>query len=109
MMAQRLKRWESPRKPGRNDKGKGGSAKQRQRKKQFKVLQKRLKQTSAGRKNKSSDHKPNTQNGRESVLSRFCFKNNHEGQINRGKQSFVHEEYELSLKSQRLALYQQVA
>ena len=26
----RLKRWESPRKQGRNDKGKGGSARQRQ-------------------------------------------------------------------------------
>ena len=73
-MAQRLKRWESPRKPGRNDKGKGGSAKQRQRKKQFKLLEKRLKQASKGRKNKASDHNQNTQNGREYVLSRFCFK-----------------------------------
>jgi hypothetical protein len=40
-MAQRLKRWESPRKEGRNDKGRGGSARQRQKAKQFR----RLKQT----------------------------------------------------------------
>jgi hypothetical protein len=29
-MAQHLKRWESPRRSGRNDKGRGGSARQRQ-------------------------------------------------------------------------------
>ncbi len=39
----RLKRWESPRRQGRNDKGKGGSARQRQIKKQFKMLSKKLK------------------------------------------------------------------
>ncbi|MDV3000241.1 MAG: hypothetical protein N5P05_001847 [Chroococcopsis gigantea SAG 12.99] len=39
----RLKRWESPRREGRNDKGKGGSARQRQIKKQFKMLSKKLK------------------------------------------------------------------
>jgi hypothetical protein len=43
-MAQRLKRWESPRKPGRNHKGKGGSARQRQRKRQMQRLRQRLKQ-----------------------------------------------------------------
>jgi hypothetical protein len=42
-MAERLKRWESPRRQGRNDKGKGGSARQRQLKKQQQVLRKRLK------------------------------------------------------------------
>lgn len=42
-MAQRLKRWESPRRQGRNDKGKGGSARARQLKKQQKMLRKRLK------------------------------------------------------------------
>ena len=41
-MNQRLKRWESPRKEGRNDKGKGGSARQRQKKKQFQMLRKKL-------------------------------------------------------------------
>ncbi|NJK47746.1 hypothetical protein HC931_05810 [Candidatus Gracilibacteria bacterium] len=43
-MAQRLKRWESPRRQGRNDKGKGGSARQRQLKKQQQMLRKKLKQ-----------------------------------------------------------------
>lgn len=42
-MAQRLKRWESPRRQGRNDKGKGGSARQRQLKKQTQMLRKKLK------------------------------------------------------------------
>ncbi|WP_055074400.1 hypothetical protein [Pseudanabaena sp. 'Roaring Creek'] len=43
-MSQRLKRWESPRKEGRNDKGKGGSARQRQKQKQFRMLRKKLKE-----------------------------------------------------------------
>ncbi|HBB36081.1 MAG TPA: hypothetical protein DDZ80_00260 [Cyanobacteria bacterium UBA8803] len=42
-MVQRLKRWESPRRQGRNDKGKGGSARQRQLKKQTQMLRKKLK------------------------------------------------------------------
>jgi len=42
-MSQRLKSWESPRKEGRNDKGKGGSARQRQKRKQFQMLRKKLK------------------------------------------------------------------
>ena len=41
-MNQRLKRWESPRKEGRNDKGKGGSARQRQKRKQLQMLRKKL-------------------------------------------------------------------
>ncbi|MGD1911606.1 MAG: hypothetical protein ACFB2X_12315 [Rivularia sp. (in: cyanobacteria)] len=40
----RLKRWESPRRQGRNDKGKGGAARKRQLKKQQQMLRKRLKQ-----------------------------------------------------------------
>ncbi len=39
----RLKRWESPRRQGRNDKGKGGAARQRQLKKREKMLRKKLK------------------------------------------------------------------
>ncbi|WP_072620006.1 hypothetical protein [Spirulina major] len=39
----RLKRWESPRRRGRNHKGSGGSARQRQIKKQHKLWMKRLK------------------------------------------------------------------
>lgn len=42
-MSQQLKRWESPRKPGRNQKGRGGSARQRQLKKQHKQFLKQLK------------------------------------------------------------------
>jgi hypothetical protein len=40
----RLKRWESPRSEGRNDKGKGGSARKRQLKKQIQVLRQKLKE-----------------------------------------------------------------
>jgi len=43
-MSQRLKRWESPRNEGRNDKGKGGSARQRQKRKQLQMLRKKLKE-----------------------------------------------------------------
>jgi hypothetical protein len=57
-MTQRLKRWESPRRQGRNDKGKGGSARQRQLKKQQQMLRKKLKE---GR--KADDL--NNQEGRE--------------------------------------------
>lgn len=45
-MARQLKSWESPRREGRNDKGKGGSARQRQRRKQFQMLRQRLKEQS---------------------------------------------------------------
>lgn len=51
----RLKRWESPRKEGRNDKGRGGSARQRQLKKQRQMLRKRLKE------NDNVDNKNNKQ------------------------------------------------
>jgi hypothetical protein len=39
----RLKRWESPRREGRNDKGKKSAARQRQIKKQTQMLRKKLK------------------------------------------------------------------
>ena len=42
-MVRLLKRWESPRRKGRNDKGKGGSARARQLKKQQQMLRKKLK------------------------------------------------------------------
>lgn len=41
-MGRQLKRWESPRREGRNAKGRGGSARQRQRKKQFQAMRQRL-------------------------------------------------------------------
>jgi hypothetical protein len=37
-----MKRWESPRREGRNDKGKGGAARRRQLKKRNQVLRKKL-------------------------------------------------------------------
>ena len=42
-MVQYLKRWESPRRQGRNDKGKGGAARKRQLKKRQKMLRQKLK------------------------------------------------------------------
>jgi hypothetical protein len=66
-MAQRLKRWESPRREGRNDKGKGGSARQRQLKKQTQMLRKKLKdQSRSENQNKKSGER--TRNS-----SRFSF------------------------------------
>lgn len=56
----RLKRWESPRREGRNDKGKGGSARQRQLKKQRQMLRQRLKeqnQTDNNKNNKKGEGK----------------------------------------------------
>lgn len=41
-MAQRLKSWESPRREGRNSKGKGGAARARQLKKQQQRLRQKL-------------------------------------------------------------------
>ncbi|MGF1496011.1 MAG: hypothetical protein ACFB8W_04190 [Elainellaceae cyanobacterium] len=54
-MAQRLKRWESPRREGRNAKGKGGSARGRQRRKQTQVLRQKLKSGSS-----STGDRPNS-------------------------------------------------
>jgi hypothetical protein len=67
-MVQRLKRWESPRRQGRNDKGKGGSARQRQLKKQQQMLRKKLKQN-------SQDKALNQKRGREINLFPFIFVN----------------------------------
>jgi hypothetical protein len=52
----RLKRWESPRKEGRNDKGKGGSARKRQLRKQQQMLRKRLKEGTEPNKNKNQNN-----------------------------------------------------
>jgi hypothetical protein len=57
-MARMLKRWESPRREGRNDKGKGGSARQKQLRKRNQMLRKKLQdgsnQNQAGGENASS-------------------------------------------------------
>lgn len=44
----RLKSWESPRRKGRNDKGKGGSARKRQLKKREQMLRNKLKGNNGG-------------------------------------------------------------
>lgn len=64
-MARQLKRWESPRREGRNDKGKGGSARARQLKKQQQMLRKRLKEQSEG------DNQKNAKGGKSHSLP--CF------------------------------------
>ncbi len=45
----RLKSWESPRRQGRNDKGKGGSARKRQLKKRQQMLRNQLKGNGEGK------------------------------------------------------------
>jgi len=50
----RLKRWESPRKEGRNDKGRGGSARKRQLKKQRQMLRQKLKEGNKANQNKNN-------------------------------------------------------
>lgn len=50
-----LKRWESPRQPGRNDKGRGGSARQRQLRKRQQQLRQRLQAPGTQSKNPEGD------------------------------------------------------
>ncbi|MEL7035504.1 MAG: hypothetical protein AAFO04_07790 [Cyanobacteria bacterium J06592_8] len=66
-MAQYLKRWESPRKQGRNDKGKGGSARARQLKKRQQVLRNKLKSEQG---NQGNPNKPE-QRGKEKSENSF--------------------------------------
>lgn len=54
-MAQRLKSWESPRRQGRNDKGRGGSARARQLRKQQQMLRKKLKDQGTTENNKNKE------------------------------------------------------
>ncbi|MBE9127247.1 MULTISPECIES: hypothetical protein [unclassified Coleofasciculus] len=70
-MVQRLKRWESPRRQGRNDKGKGGSARRRQLKKQTQMLRKKLKESEKADKPKNNPQKK--QWGRETSSLPFFF------------------------------------
>jgi hypothetical protein len=64
-MVQRLKRWESPRKQGRNDKGKGGTARARQLRKREQMLRQKLKS------NDSSKPEKFNQEEREIILPLF--------------------------------------
>lgn len=59
-MARMLKRWESPRREGRNDKGRGGAARQRQLKKRTQALRKKLQDGSEPTQNQKPD--PNQKN-----------------------------------------------
>lgn len=56
-MSQRLKSWESPRSEGRNNKGKGGSARQRQLKKRTQMLRQKLKEQGHGNNGSQSQNK----------------------------------------------------
>ncbi|MBE9052585.1 hypothetical protein IQ243_19595 [Nostocales cyanobacterium LEGE 11386] len=65
----RLKRWESPRREGRNDKGRGGSARKRQLKKQRQMLRQQLKE------NNKPDNIQNNRQGEEKKSSPFFLEN----------------------------------
>ncbi|KAF3886889.1 MULTISPECIES: hypothetical protein [Nostocales] len=67
----RLKRWESPRREGRNDKGRGGSARQRQLKKQQQMLRKKLKEGERSPKSKLDNSKNKKKGGRKLNLPPF--------------------------------------
>ncbi|MBM0743372.1 hypothetical protein JOY44_17430 [Phormidium sp. CLA17] len=67
-MARQLKRWESPRKEGRNDKGRGGSARQRQRKKQFQALRKKLKEQTDNQADSQDNKNQKNQSGEANQL-----------------------------------------
>lgn len=72
----RLKRWESPRRQGRNHKGKGGAARQRQLKKQQQMMRKKLKgEPIQSQKRTSKTQKKinkTRQEGREAHSLPFC-------------------------------------
>jgi hypothetical protein len=70
-MAQRLKRWESPRNEGRNDKGRGGSARQRQLKKQRQALRRKLKDQTDLKDDRNDSTNPNQKRRELAVLSFF--------------------------------------
>jgi hypothetical protein len=75
-VSRQLKRWESPRREGRNAKGKGGSARQRQLPKQFKTLSQKLKQSGADQLDKSQpdrNRKQNKNRGEDVMFSPFLF------------------------------------
>lgn len=55
-MTQQLKRWESPRRKGRNDKGRGGAARKRQLAKRNQTLRKRLKAQNPAQDSKTHDN-----------------------------------------------------
>jgi hypothetical protein len=73
-----LKRWESPRREGRNDKGKGGSARKRQLKKQRQMLRQKLKEAQKSHE-KQLDNQQKGKRGEEFHLPLFfCVGTNQE-------------------------------
>ncbi len=81
-MARQLKRWESPRREGRNDKGRGGAARKRQRQKQLKNLMKKLKQQDDRPNYNNSDHNHRSQEGREKTISSLlCYELNRQASL----------------------------
>lgn len=66
-MNQRLKRWESPRREGRNNKGRGGSARARQLKKQTQMLRQRLKE-GGGESPSQERNQNNREQGEERII-----------------------------------------
>ena len=86
-MSQRLKRWESPRREERNDKGRGGSARQRQKQKQMKALRQRLKSNEPKpieKPPKGDRAKPQKASGREiKSLPFFCAASSSSRQLDR--------------------------
>ena len=73
-MGQRLKRWESPRHEGRNNKGKGGSARQRQLKKRQQMLRQKL-----------QDNSNNADKGRDFIKKSLLFLWNRILRVNRDR------------------------
>jgi hypothetical protein len=70
-MAQQLKRWESPRRSGRNHKGRGGSARHRQRQQQLKLWRKRLQGEGMGSEGRSKARQAEPTHG-SLILPRDC-------------------------------------
>ncbi len=67
----RLKRWESPRREGRNDKGRGGAARQRQLKKRNQMLRKKLKEGNNGDNGDNKNNQP--RQGEENLIFSLFF------------------------------------
>ncbi|WP_427162486.1 hypothetical protein ACQFX9_13615 [Aliinostoc sp. HNIBRCY26] len=73
----RLKRWESPRREGRNDKGKGGSARKRQLKKQRQMLRQKLKEANKQDKQNNQNNNKNREDFFFPVFLLVLYRNVH--------------------------------
>lgn len=72
-MAQYLKRWESPRREGRNHKGRGGSARKRQVIKQQQIWRQRLRPSDPDSKSTTKSDSQQKSGG-DSILSTFLLR-----------------------------------